>query len=81
MVNLSILDYFKKVILNTLSVAFLSLIAPISVKCNLSDSPKDAFLIIALSVASVCAVSFIIGMNKEEKYFIKDALKKHCFKK
>lgn len=81
MVNLSILDYFKKVILNTLSVAFLSLIAPIAVKCNLSDSPKDAFLIIALSVASVCAVSFIIGMNKEEKYFIKDTLKKHCFKK
>jgi len=79
MVNLSILDYFKKVILNTLSVAFFSLIAPLSVKCYLSDSPKDAFLIIALSVASVCAVSFIIGMNKEERYFIKDVLKKHCF--
>ena len=75
-ISFSLTDYFKKVILPTAIVFLLSPILPIISKINITnDSFFITLLICFISVISVIILTWIFGLNKEEKNLLLSKLR------
>lgn len=72
----SLSEYVKKVILPTIIVFLLSLILPICLRINISsDTFITSALICFVSVISVATLTWIIGLNKDEKNLLLSKLR------
>lgn len=84
MVNLSLLDYFRKVILNCLYTGTAALIAPLAVKYTLPTNTLLAFLIVCtVCMLSVSLCTYYLGLTNPERQFIfnKMSIAWHKFRK
>ena len=75
MINLSILDYFKNAITSCIMVGAVSLIIPIALRHILAQSLLNSFVVIFVSVISVLASSFFLGLTTNERVFITNKVK------
>ena len=66
----SILDYIKRVCIPTFIVFILSPIIPYFIKQIISDSLIGSLLLCIISAISVVILTWVIGLNKEEKSII-----------
>lgn len=76
MIRLTLLDYFKKVILNCLIVGMISLIIPLAVKYSLlQTSIGVAFFTVCFTcIFSVSICTFFFGLTVSERQFILNKL-------
>ena len=75
MIGLSSIRYIKKVYLNVLAVAVLSVIAPILLSVYMTDSFLSFVAISLVTMASTLVVEFYIGCNNEERAFVVDKVR------
>lgn len=69
-------DYIKNVFLRTIPVGFLCSIIPYGVSTHLDEGCKRFFLLVSLSTLSNLFIVYWIGMNREERAFVKDVVAK-----
>lgn len=74
LIQLSLREFAAKVILPCFATGVISAIPPIMLYMMLPKSYTNVFIIIILSVLSVTFFAYFIGMNKNEKAFIKSSL-------
>lgn len=70
MIQLSLGQYFKEVILKCAVVTVISLTLSITVKYFMDDSFGNFLVLCIISVSSVILSAYYLGLNKEEKLFI-----------
>jgi O-antigen/teichoic acid export membrane protein len=73
-IKMSKRDYVKNVLLQILIVAIVSAIIPVITYFMIPDTIWSCFVIVILSVISVPVCAYFIGLNNNEKEFIKDKL-------
>lgn len=76
MINLSIALYVKKVILNILVVAAISVIIPYTLTKYMSESFVTFFVISLITIFCTIIAEYCIGCSSEERLFIKDKISK-----
>lgn len=80
-INLSLIEYFKKVILKLLLVSSISVSILIGLKNIFNDSNISNFIILCFaSTVIVTAFTYSIGLNKNEKILIRKKIKHILFK-
>ena len=80
MVDLPQMQYFKEVLLRVLAVTAVSLVLPLIVQHFVSDNFFGFVCVATVSVLSVCVSSYFVGMNKEERAFIRNFINKRLHK-
>lgn len=77
-IKLNLLQYLKQVIIRILSVGLISVGAMIGLKKILHDNSILSFIILCFSsIVIVIILTYHIGLNKNERNFIKQKIKKH----
>ena len=76
MIHLSLLDYFRKVILNIVFVLVLSIIVPFILCLTIPFSTSKVIIIIFTCIISTSFIVFYIGMNANERKSIQELLTK-----
>lgn len=76
MIHLSFLDYVRYAIKPCAIVLLLSFVVPVSLKLLLSPCLVFSILTIILTVISTSAISFLLGLDAEEKNLILDKIRK-----
>lgn len=74
LINLSIRQYFTEVIIPCLKVAIPSIIISILIKFVTSSGLGSAILTVLTSIFVVLLCSYLFGLSKNEKLFIKDMI-------
>lgn len=80
MVDLPQMQYFKEVLLRVLAVTAVSLVLPLIVQHFVSDNFFGFVCVATVSVLSVCVSSYFVGMNKDERAFIRNFINKRLHK-
>jgi len=81
LVDYSIIQYLKKVIIPILFITLLSIIIPIIINLYLEQGLLRLFLVIISCFLFICLTSFFIGLNKEEKVMLKIFIQKKFLKR
>jgi uncharacterized YccA/Bax inhibitor family protein len=76
MIHLSFLDYVKYAIKPCAVVLLLSLVVPVSLKLLISPGLVFSIFTIILTVISTSAISFLLGLDAEEKNLILGKIRK-----
>lgn len=71
LVNLSIIAYIKNVILRVIPIVIISIIFPLIIKDLLAESFQRLIIVSFSSVLSVTLFIYSIGLNRDEKNFMK----------
>ena len=74
------MQYFKEVLLRVLAVTAVSLVLPLIVQHFVSDNFFGFVCVATVSVLSVCVSSYFVGMNKDERAFIRNFINKRLHK-
>ena len=74
MINISIRRYISNVVIRILCVGLLSSILPFMICNNLNESFTRVILVSVSSICSTLIFVFAIGLNRQEKEFIKDKI-------
>lgn len=80
LVSLSIMEYFKKVIIKCLLVVTLSCILPILLRLNMQDGLLRLFCVSLLSLISSIVLIYYIALYKSEKVFFQNMYKTRIVK-
>lgn len=76
-VSLSKKQYLKEVIIKNFEVAVVSFIIPYCIKYILNESFISSIVIMIVSFLSVLISTYILGLQNQEKLFVKGILKKY----
>lgn len=73
-INMQIVEYCKRVLLKVIFVAFLSSLIPVYLHCCLQRNIASSLTVICASFISVSLFSYFIGLENNEKVFVKNKL-------
>lgn len=77
LINLSIREYIKEVVLKITFVVLLSIILPLIIHLNMGSTFLRFLVVGASSVLSVIISAYFLGLNSSEKEFIRKKLKRN----
>jgi len=81
LVDYSIRQFFKKVLLKIFIISVLSAVIPVMCFYLLSENVVRLCLVTGLSIISVVVISYLIALNKNERQIIKNIISTYCLKK
>lgn len=74
LIDLPMMEYFRKVVAPILLVAIASFVLPFLVYTNMSYGVLSFFTVCAISILCVLASAYFLGTNKFEKDMIQEKL-------
>lgn len=76
LVNFPVFGYIRKVFFNCLLVTALSLIAPVIVYKLVADDLTGVLIVCSLAVLSTIVATYYVGLDKNERLFVMELVKK-----
>ncbi len=71
LIGIQITDYIKNIYIKVLSVTVLSIVVPLIIYLNMTDSILRFFIVCIVCILSVVTIAYTVGLSSNERNFVK----------